>query len=121
MIAGLKLVMPVGKFEPEKAFQLIQDEKVNVFATVPTMVWRIVEHPDRHDYDLSSVRSGRVRRLAVGRRAAAAGAGDVPERRRRPRQRVRPHRVVVGRDAHLRARTSSTAPTRSVDRCPSSR
>ncbi|HYD10771.1 MAG TPA: class I adenylate-forming enzyme family protein, partial [Acidimicrobiales bacterium] len=57
MIAGLKLVMPVGKIEPEQQFKLIQDEKVTVFATVPTLVWRMVEHPDRHDFDLSSVRS----------------------------------------------------------------
>ena len=55
MLAGLKLVMPVGKFEPEHALQLIQDEKVNVWATVPTMVWRVCEHPDRHEYDTSSV------------------------------------------------------------------
>jgi len=57
LLAGLKLVIPVGKFEPEKALRLIQDEKVNVFATVPTMIWRIVEFPDRHDYDTSSVTS----------------------------------------------------------------
>ena len=57
MIAGVKLVIPVGKFEPEKAMGLIQDEKITVWATVPTMVWRVVEHPDRHSYDLSSVTS----------------------------------------------------------------
>jgi long-chain acyl-CoA synthetase len=57
LLAGLKLVIPVGKFEPEKAMQLIQDEKITVWATVPTMVWRVVEHPDRHAYDLSSVTS----------------------------------------------------------------
>jgi long-chain acyl-CoA synthetase len=57
LAAGVKLVMPVGKFEPEKAMQLIQDEHVSVWATVPTMVWRVVEHPARHSYDLSSVTS----------------------------------------------------------------
>ena len=55
MLAGLKLVMPEGRFEPEDALELIQDERVNVWATVPTMVWRVCEHPDRHDYDTSSV------------------------------------------------------------------
>ncbi len=55
LLAGIKLVIPVGKFEPEKAMQLIEDEKVSVWATVPTMVWRVVEHPDRHNYDLSTV------------------------------------------------------------------
>ena len=57
LAAGVKLVIPVGKFEPEKAMQLIQDEKISVWATVPTMVWRVVEHPARHDYDLTSVTS----------------------------------------------------------------
>jgi long-chain acyl-CoA synthetase len=57
MAAGIKIVIPVGKFEPEKAMQLIQDEKVAVWATVPTMVWRVVESPARLSYDLSSVTS----------------------------------------------------------------
>ena len=55
LIAGIKIVMPVGKFDPEEAMRLIQEEKVTVWAAVPTMVWRVVEHPARHDYDLSSV------------------------------------------------------------------
>ena len=57
LAAGIKAVIPVGKFEPEKAMQLIQDERVSVWATVPTMVWRVVEHPDRHRYDLSTISS----------------------------------------------------------------
>ena len=55
LAAGVKLVIPVGKFEPEKAMQLIQDEQISVWATVPTMVWRVVEHPDRDNYDLSTI------------------------------------------------------------------
>lgn len=57
MVAGLKLVMPVGKFEPEDALRIIEDQKVNVWATVPTMIWRVCEYPDRHDFDTSSVGS----------------------------------------------------------------
>ncbi len=57
LLAGLKLVMPEGRFTPETALQLIQDHDVTVWATVPTMVWRVCEHPDRHDYDTSSVKS----------------------------------------------------------------
>jgi long-chain acyl-CoA synthetase len=57
LLAGLKLVMPEGRFTPETALQLIQDHHVTVWATVPTMVWRVCEHPDRHDYDTSSVKS----------------------------------------------------------------
>jgi len=55
MLAGVKLVIPVGRFEPETAMQLIQDEQITTFSAVPTMVWRVVEHPARHNYDLSSV------------------------------------------------------------------
>ena len=57
LLAGLKLVMPEGRFTPERALALIQEHGVTVWATVPTMVWRVCEHPDRHDYDTSSVRS----------------------------------------------------------------
>ncbi|MET0727000.1 MAG: AMP-binding protein [Acidimicrobiales bacterium] len=57
LFAGVKLVMPQGRFTPEDALALIQDHRVTVWATVPTMVWRVCEHPDRHEYDTSSVRS----------------------------------------------------------------
>ena len=56
-IGGVKLVIPQGKFEPDKALQLIADEKVTIWATVPTMVWRVCEYPGRHDYDTSTVTS----------------------------------------------------------------
>ncbi|HVX17529.1 MAG TPA: class I adenylate-forming enzyme family protein [Acidimicrobiales bacterium] len=55
MLGGVRLVIPEGKFEPAKALDLIQREGVKVWATVPTMVWRVCEFPDRHDYDTSSV------------------------------------------------------------------
>ncbi|MBA2283623.1 MAG: acyl--CoA ligase [Acidimicrobiia bacterium] len=57
LLAGLRLVMVEGRFDPDKALQLIQDEGVTIWATVPTMVWRVCEHPARHDYDTSSVRT----------------------------------------------------------------
>ena len=46
MIAGVKLVIPEGRFDPEMALQLIQDHGVTVWATVPTMVWRVCEPDD---------------------------------------------------------------------------
>ena len=55
MLAGLKLIMIEGKFEPQKALELIQDHEVTLWATVPTMVWRVCEEPSRHDYDTSTV------------------------------------------------------------------
>jgi long-chain acyl-CoA synthetase len=55
MLAGLKLVIPQGRFDPVTAMRLIQDEQISVWATVPTMVWRVVEHPERERFDLSSI------------------------------------------------------------------
>jgi long-chain acyl-CoA synthetase len=55
LAGGAKSVMIEGRFEPEKAMRLIQEEQISVWGAVPTMVWRVVEHPRRHDYDLSSV------------------------------------------------------------------
>lgn len=55
LVAGLKLVLPEGRFDPPSALELIERERVTVWATVPTMVWRLCEHPARHDYDTSSV------------------------------------------------------------------
>ena len=54
-LAGLKGVIPVGRFDPEETMRLIEAERLTVVATVPTMIWRIVEHPRRHEFDLSSV------------------------------------------------------------------
>ena len=57
LLAGIRIVMLEGKFEPIKALELIQDEQIGIWATVPTMVWRVCEHPARRDYDTSSVRT----------------------------------------------------------------
>jgi long-chain acyl-CoA synthetase len=57
LLAGVKLVMPEGRFTPETALELIQEHGVTIWATVPTMVWRVCEHPDRHDYDTTTVRN----------------------------------------------------------------
>src|SRR3954454_20964962 len=57
LMLGIKLVIPEGRFDPEKVLSLIQDERVAVWATVPTMVWRVCEYPGRQDYDTSSVTS----------------------------------------------------------------
>ena len=55
MMAGMRMVMIDGRFTPEAAFELIEREQVMIWATVPTMIWRACEHPDRHAYDTSSV------------------------------------------------------------------
>ncbi len=55
LAAGMTLVIPDGRFEPQEVMRLMDEERVTTWATVPTMVWRVVEHPQRHNYDLSSV------------------------------------------------------------------
>ncbi len=57
LVAGIKMIMPVGRFDPDEALRLIEDEGVTIWAAVPTMVWRVCEHPARHDYDTSTVTS----------------------------------------------------------------
>jgi long-chain acyl-CoA synthetase len=57
MLAGIKIVIPAGRFQPEEALRLIAEHGVTVWATVPTMVWRVCEYPGRHDYDTSTVTS----------------------------------------------------------------
>ncbi len=45
------------KWDPERALQLIERERVTTFGGVPAMAWQVLEHPNFDDYDLSSVRS----------------------------------------------------------------
>jgi long-chain acyl-CoA synthetase len=66
---GAKLVlMPVGKFDPDVAMQIIEREKVTAIGGVPTVMWRILESPNLEKYDLSSVQ-----------RASYGGAPAAPE------------------------------------------
>ena len=55
LLAGVRLVIPEGRFDPVQVLRLIAANQVTVWATVPTMVWRVCEHPARHDYDTASV------------------------------------------------------------------
>ncbi|MFE3828486.1 class I adenylate-forming enzyme family protein [Streptomyces sp. NPDC059092] len=54
---GDTLVMPTGKFEPGEALRLIEEWKIARWSAVPTMVSRVLEHPDVHKRELSSLRS----------------------------------------------------------------
>lgn len=57
LLAGWKLVMPEGRFAPDKVMHLVEEEQITAWAAVPTMVSRVCQHPDRHTFDLSSVTS----------------------------------------------------------------
>src|SRR5262249_8157558 len=65
---GKLVLMPVGKFDPDVAMRIIQDEKVTSIGGVPTIMWRILESPNLDQYDLSSVK-----------RASYGGAPAAPE------------------------------------------
>jgi len=53
---GGKLVM-MYKWNPERALELIERERVTSFGGVPAMVWQVLESPDFERRDTSSVQS----------------------------------------------------------------
>ncbi len=57
MLSGGKVVFPAGRFDPLEVLQLIKDERVRAWGSVPTMVSRVVRHPDFARYDTSSLSS----------------------------------------------------------------
>lgn len=56
LLNGDKLVL-LPRWEFTEAFQAIQDEKVTSMTAVPTMLWDLLNAPNRGDFDLSSLRS----------------------------------------------------------------
>jgi long-chain acyl-CoA synthetase len=53
---GMKLVM-MYRWEPERALELIERERVTAFVGVPTQSWDLLESPRFADFDTSSLRS----------------------------------------------------------------
>lgn len=54
MAAG-HTVIYMRKFDAVRAMEIIEREKVNSTGGVPTIAWQLLEHPERHRYDLSSL------------------------------------------------------------------
>ena len=52
--AGHTIVL-MYKWDPVVAFGIIEREKVNITGGVPTIAWQLLEHPERGNYDLSSI------------------------------------------------------------------
>ncbi|WP_375249336.1 class I adenylate-forming enzyme family protein, partial [Sphingomonas sp.] len=94
--AGLMSAVAAGhtniymrKFEAVRAMEIIERERVNVTGGVPTIAWQILEHPDRHRYDLSSLESvgyggapsapELVRRIAAELKAAPGNGWGMTE------------------------------------------
>jgi len=54
--SGAKLVlMPPGRFDPDRTMELIEKERITSIGGVPTIMWRMLESPSFGSYDLSSV------------------------------------------------------------------
>ena len=62
---GGKHVMVHG-FDPKEVFRLIEVERANHFSVVPIMATVLVNHPERKNYDLSS-----LRRIVIGGAASS--------------------------------------------------
>jgi acyl-CoA synthetase (AMP-forming)/AMP-acid ligase II len=54
---GNTLVFPRGRFDPADVLALIERHKVNRWTAVPTMITRVLDHPDLHTRDLRSLRA----------------------------------------------------------------
>jgi long-chain acyl-CoA synthetase len=67
LFGGAKLVM-MRRWDPVRAFELIERERVTSAGGVPTIAWQLIEHPLRGNYDLSSLES-----------VAYGGAPSAPE------------------------------------------
>ncbi len=72
VIASGSTMVMMHKWDPLAAMALIEREKVNVTGGVPTIAWQLIEHPERHRFDLSSLEN-----IAYG------GAPSAPELVRR--------------------------------------
>ncbi len=56
LVSGGKIVM-IYKWDPIRAFELIERERISMAGGVPTIAWQLIEHPERHRFDLSSLES----------------------------------------------------------------
>jgi acyl-CoA synthetase (AMP-forming)/AMP-acid ligase II len=54
---GVRYIWTTGRFDPKKVLDITAREKVARMGGITTQVWRILEHPDFDEYDLSHVTS----------------------------------------------------------------
>ena len=77
VFSGAKLVM-MRRWDPVRAFELIERERITSAGGVPTIAWQLIEHPLRGNYDLSSLESVSYGG-APSARTGAADQGDLPQ------------------------------------------
>jgi long-chain acyl-CoA synthetase len=85
LLSGGRAVFLAGKFDPAEVLRLIETERVRVWGSIPTMVSRVLDHPDFATHDTSSVSS-----VPMG------GAAITPELRARVAERFTGVRHRVG-------------------------
>lgn len=56
MLRGDKIVS-MYKWDAGQALPIIQNEKISAVGGVPAIAWQLLEHPDRDQYDLSSIQA----------------------------------------------------------------
>ncbi|WP_207569129.1 class I adenylate-forming enzyme family protein [Mycobacterium decipiens] len=54
MLAGDHIVL-MSRWDPREALNLIERERCTTIGGVPTIAWQILHHPDRQQFDLSSI------------------------------------------------------------------
>jgi len=57
LITGGAMVL-MDRWDPTRAYELIEQERVTVFSGIPTHFIDMLGHPDRERYDVSSLRTG---------------------------------------------------------------
>ena len=129
--SGLKLVI-MYKWDPERALELIERERVTNFVGVPTQSWDLLESPRFADFDTSSLASvgggGAPAPPELVKRVANSFAKGRPSHRLRHDrdQRVRAgqlrgrlHRPIPPAPAGPRRSSRSTCVTPKIGRCRS--
>ena len=85
-VSGARLVFPEGRFSADEVLRLIETEGVTMWSAVPTMVERVLAHPDITRRDVKSLRtvvlggaavsSGLLARVAAAFPNAGRGTGQ---------------------------------------------
>ena len=57
LVTGSTMVLPRGRFDPALVLEIIEAERVQRWGAVPTMVSRVLDHPDVTRRDVTSLRS----------------------------------------------------------------
>ena len=57
VMVGDTLVMPAGRFEPGRTLELIERHRISRWSAVPTMVSRLLDHPDLAWRDVRTLRA----------------------------------------------------------------